>query len=248
MFWTFFTKFKEFFMKNALKLVGIIAIAAVIGFWAVSCGDDGDSGGEVKEIIGENDTKLVSGVDVIYDSIWLDDISGAKKASDFSLFPDWFGGGEYKPLSSVLDGSASVKVNNGKVTIIFGTPKSSNMGSVNNFLDAYFEENGKKITATPSDAKIFTMPFYFYTSDKKYYLEDHGATILLLYADNPLTLNGTYTYVSSYDDKENTVIINNVSLKKGWNYLITRYNDTFTTSTFSSSTTLPGDVKIYARD
>jgi len=43
MFWTFFAKFKEFFMKKAFKLFGIIALVVVIGFSMAACGG-GDSG------------------------------------------------------------------------------------------------------------------------------------------------------------------------------------------------------------
>jgi hypothetical protein len=37
--------FKEFFMKNTIKVLGIIALVAVIGFSMAGCGEDPDTGG-----------------------------------------------------------------------------------------------------------------------------------------------------------------------------------------------------------
>jgi len=225
-------------VKNAFKMFGIIAIAALIGFWSVSCGDDNDSGGG-NAISGNT---ITSGAEVVYDS-YIEDVAEAKKVTDFGFRGYWDENNdteEYKPLSYFFDGSSSVKISNGKVTINLGTPKSAYLQTINGM----FKEG---VTVNPINAKICQI--YGFTSfDGKYdlycpidYNKQVEVQVILVYADRNVTVKGSSTY-SDKEDEQHTDI-NNVSLKKGWNYLISSYNETTKTCTYTSSTTLPSGPK-----
>jgi hypothetical protein len=238
MFWTFFTKFKEFFMKNALKLFGIIAIVAVIGFWAVSCGDNGNGRGNTggDAIEGNN---ITSGAEVVYDAT-IGNLD--KEKIDFSFYFYNINDRTYLilPLSNCLDGSPSVKLSlsENKVSINLGTPKSDYLEDFNDYF-----RFGSGITLNTNNVKIFIM-LGFYTSDDKYCLgcmKDEKNSAMLLYADKDVTVNGKETHIGN--GVSNTIF--NASIKKGWNYLIHSYEETELeyTVTYTSSTTQPSGFK-----
>jgi len=234
-------------MKNVFKALGnlnrarnakvpllIIALLAVIGFsFAVlsltGCGGGDDGGGSYN---------IVSGADVFYSFFDETETTEAKKATDFSYY-------DYNErsvhISAFLDGSSSVTVNNNKLTIILGTPISAFLQSSGVFIL-------EGLTATPSNAKYFFLP-WFWTSDRMYTLycakdyEDDGDVdnaACLIYVDRDLTINGT-----RYNDDSREYTVENwiVSLKKGWNYIIYSYNNETDTVTVTSSTSQPGGYK-----
>jgi len=226
-------------MKNTLKMFGIIAIAAVIGFCSVSCGDDDSGGGNA--ISGNT---ITSGAEVVYDSS-IDDVAEAKKVTDFGFMHYWDEKNdtdELKPLSYFLDGSPSVSVNNNKVTINLGTPKSV-------YLYNFPDELGESVTINPINANLFGIGFR--SSDGKYSLgcriKDNNY-VQLYYVDRNANIKGSFTQ----DNEEDGVFtdIYNVSLKKGWNYIIYSYNETTNTGTYTSSTTQPNGLKwtVYEND
>lgn len=226
-------------MKNTKKMwstLAIIAIVAVIGFSTASCGDDSDGGGGLGNTI-------VSGAEVIYDSSNIENLDKAKSVTDFSFI--FYGFEEKgKPLSIYLDGSPKATVNNNKVTIILGTPKSAYLQDINDIF--YFEEIDG-ITVTPSDAKLFKIWDFFnsdgdvnYYEDYTLYLEKDDKWAGLIYADRNVTIKGTDTYESHGTTYTDTF---NVSLKKGWNYMIGSYMETDNTGTYTSSTTQPSGCK-----
>jgi len=193
-------------MKNVLKAFGIIALVAVIGFWAVSCGNDDGGGG--------GNTTIESGAEVIYYSN-ITNLAEAKSATNFGFGQNMYSyNNGIEPLSNFLDGSTSVTVNNGKITIILGTPKSVYL---QNF------RIGEGATVNPSNAKGFVLS-YFLTSDGKYTLvcgkEDGSVLAHLYYFDRDVTAKGT---VTNENTGETTTI--NYSLKKGWQYFTSSEND-----------------------
>jgi len=199
-------------MKNTLKMFGIIAIAAVIGFWAVSCGDNDGGGGT-----------FTLEAEVVYDPS-IENLTEAKKATDFSFIHGY-------EVSYFLDGTPSVKISSNKVTINLGTPKAA-------YLETF---NYIGLTVNPNNAKIFSMGTIgpFHTSDRKYVLEcrkDENNFAVLVYVDRDVTIKGTLT-------GEEWTDIYNVSLKKGWNFLISSYNEETNTDTLTSSTTQPNGFK-----
>jgi hypothetical protein len=238
-------------MKKALKLFGIIAIAAIIGFCLVSCFYDPDNGGGGDNAGGSNagggggnaisDNTITSGAEVVYHPS-IKNVSVAKIVTDFD-FIYWRVGEEdlynsVKPLNSFLNVSSSVKVNNSKLTIKLGTPKSDYLS---NFFGS--DELPAGLTITPNNVKCFGLGSSFYSSDVNYGLEcmkDGKNYAMLFYADNAVTIKGTV--IDDYNDEEETAIFN-VSLKKGWNYVITSYDETTKTVTYTSSTTQPSGYK-----
>jgi len=215
------------------SILAITALVAVIGFSMVSCEDDAGDNGNANGNAIEGNT-ITTGAEVVYDSS-IENVSEAKKVTDFSYMEDYdFSNGYFKligikPISYWLDGSPSITISGGKVAIILGTPKSWALYGFENFI-----EDG--ITVTPSDTKRFTR-LSFFSSDYKYELccmKDDENISQLIYVDKDVTINGT-AWRDTYK---------NVSLKKGWNYLIKSYNEkTDTGWTYTSSTTMPSGFK-----
>jgi hypothetical protein len=149
----------------------------------------------------------------------------AKERTDFSYL--WWEG---EPMSSYITGSSSVRINNGKVFINLGIPTSEYLEGCGDDLIGLIEEG---IIVNPSNAKAiidsYTCPF---TNDVKYGLncvKDYNNEAYLVYADRDVTIKGTTNYGEIW----------NVSLKKGWNYMIVSFNEATNTETLTASTTLP---------
>lgn len=202
-------------MKKTIKLLSIITLVAVIWFSTVSCGSDDDSGGGGGGISGNT---IATGAEVIYA---VTNLTEAKSVTDFSYFPwlaykDEF---DFGPLSNFLNGSPKVTVNNSKVTIILGTPKSACLENLSEWFD---EMEG--VTVSPSNAKVSTYDIQgFLSSDRKYELgclNDNGDEVSLIYVDRDVTIKGTYTETEVDTYTETDTYTYNLSLKKGWNYII----------------------------
>jgi len=227
-------------MKNALKMLGIIAIAAVIGFWAASCGDDDGGGGNAT-----SGNTITSGAELVYDPS-IGNTNEAKNATDFSFYFYWDDEKrteEFKPLSNFLDGSPSVTISDNKVSINLGTPKAA-------YLEKMVDDKTSEgITITPSDVKGLQMS-EFYTSDRKYCLvcmKDDDNFAMLVYVDKDVTIRGS-TYLREWEAGDGNhggegEMKYNVSLKKGWNYVIFSINEETETGTVTSSTTQPSGFK-----
>jgi hypothetical protein len=182
----------------------------------------------------------VSGATVTYSLEYVSDVDAAKKATDFSYVTT---GWDYEKnkyitesLSNYIPGS-SVTVSGGKVTINLGVPKSGGW-----WMDfSYLIEDG--ITVTPSDAKAIgdDDASMLNTHDSKYALicmKDENNIAVLVYVDRDVTIKGTHT---DYSYTETW----NVSLKKGWNYMVWSDNEATKTSTITATTTLPSGFKWY---
>jgi len=215
-------------MKNTFKVLGIIAIVAVIGFSFAACGgddDDGSNGG------GGGGSGGISGGTVTYP----DGIADANKPIDFS-FTAYY----EQPISTMINEPASVTISGNKLNINLGTPKDSYLGVWNYNGSAY---DNYDVTATPADAKLFINEsfFIFSTVDQKYWLvcqkgngiynRNDGAG--LVYADKDVIIKGSYQYSKGND------AVYNVSLKKGWNYVISSNNRTERITNYTASTKLP---------
>jgi len=203
--------FSTILQTKMRSILAITALVAVIGFSMVSCEDDEGGGNAI-----EGNT-ITTGAEVVYHSS-IKNVTEAKKATDFSFI-------EGNPLGDYLDGSPSVTISGGKVTIILGTPKSSSLREL---------RSGDGVTVTPGDTKIFAIDFS--TIDKKYSLvcmKDYENFAGPVYVDKDVTIKGTARHET----------FNNVSLKKGWNYLIVSINKKTDTGTYTSSTTMPSGFK-----
>jgi len=181
----------------------------------------------------------VSGATVEYNSEYFTNtanINEAKNRTDFSyLWEDW-GGDSFSsdPLRDYINEPASVTVSGGKVTIKLGTPKFD----LHNDSSWLIEEG---ISVSPNNAKVYLdmKSGNFATFDGKYGLfciKDRNNVAVLCYADIDVTIQGT----SSYSDSAHTFIYN-VSLKKGWNYVIGSKSGN--TQTYTSSVSQPSGYK-----
>jgi hypothetical protein len=238
-------KVKEKRMKNAVKFfktMQSIAIAALLTATALAvttCNNGSTGGGNDSNTDGTSNggaisgSTIVSGAPVKYDSS-ITNMDDAKARTDFSFV---YGYGwdveNYQLLSTYINGSPSVKINDGKVTIKLGTPKPEFM------FDAY--EEFETVTVTPSDAKLFFCgDSFFWANDNKYALscdKDYDIWTALVYTDKDVTIRGTETWTNT-DDGTTGKDIYNVSLKRGWNYWIENETANNTTTT-TASTTLP---------
>jgi hypothetical protein len=207
--------FKEHFMKNTIKLIGIIALVAATGFSIIAC-DNGGSGGGVndsgEQSASPNHTLSGSTVNqtnlpVTYSDGVPTSVTDFGYGLDFNAYYIAVDNGEepnpldlIRPLSYFLYGSPEVKINSGKLTIKLGTPKP----------EAMFEY-GNWVSLNPSDAKIWAggpEEISFLTEDGNY-----GLALM-----NPNGWSATIAYAS----KDVTVVGQEYSfaLKQGWNYII----------------------------
>jgi len=209
-------------MKNMVKLFGVIALVAVIGFSMAACknDDDGDPEGTI------NGSSIASGAPVTIPE-------EAKSQTDFSYLSYEGGGGMIKPLNTIINEPASVKITNGKIDINLGTPKSESLDSISEWAEA------TGLTINPNDAKTFFGGQRFCTSDGSYLLvciKGNSGFALLVYADKDVTIKGKATtgngFIDDYD----------ASLKKGWNYLIMTWIKS-TGYKYTSAATLPDGFK-----
>jgi len=182
-------------------------------------GDNNNNGGSI------SGSTIVSGATVIYDS-GIKDLAEAKRITDFS-----------DGLNEYLDGESSVTISGGKVTIKLGIPKAE-------FLPWWIDWLLDGLSLNPSNAKVVGL-IDFYPTDFNYYLyylacvKDENNEAALIYADKDVKITGTQTEYDDYNVKWTKIW--NVSLKKGWNYLIWSVNRTTNTATatYTSSTTMP---------
>jgi len=118
----------------------------------------------------------------------------------------------YVPLTDLITGTPKVQITEGKLTIELDQPKSEHM----QLAEAIFGSD-----AEPNDALTFSI---FFNDDPDGYFElrlrspDSDQHASLVYADKDVVLNSGYWNFS------------NLTLKKGWNYLIFDYNDNSTSS------------------
>jgi hypothetical protein len=99
------------------------------------------------------------------------------------------------------------------------------------------------ITMSPSNAKGFGFEG-FATADLKYFLgcgnPDENNWASLLYVDRDVTIQGDDSGTYSYPDD---ISYYNVSLKKGWNYVISLSRGSGKGFNYTSSTSLPSSFK-----
>jgi hypothetical protein len=205
-------------MKNKILFV-MPAFALAAGMLFVSCNLQGLLGGD-------DDKKSSGGGDTISGNTIT---SGTPVSNpDGITETDFSSSGSNSSLSNILDGESSVTISGGNVSIKLGTPK-------NEYLEDFSELSNKGIIVNPSNAKSFSL-YEFTSPDENYYLVlesgDHNNYAFLLYADTNVTIKGNFTehsYTVKFD----------ITLKKGWNYLVESYNEATQTVTYRASTTLP---------
>ena len=220
--------------KGKFLILGILVL--VFGMMLVMCDDDSDSSGGGGS----------SGGTVEYYPADM-----ADRPTDFSFayvpppnsqhvqYPEY----SIRPLSDLINGSASITISGDKVNVNLGTPKDGYL-----YDDTLDDEVEEGIVVNPRGVKGWGFEA-FCTSDVKYGLicvkkgtgsyYDRGGIAGLFYADRDLTAKGTYTYESSDGGRHIQTVIYNVSLKKGWNYFIESEDKEAKTTTYTSSASFP---------
>jgi hypothetical protein len=223
---------KGVFMSNFSKLIGIIALAAAIGFSMTACptdndGDGGGSIGEKLELSGQVYTGTLNGV--------------TETENGFSWTSITYS--EYKGNLTIKDNNGgSAKITGGKLSYTIETPNS--LDTCNDFLNNLFltgyDDNNDEIviyddiTASDTSANFFTLRFLDNNTSTLHALSK-GNTVMnfgnitsesvkYVYVDRDVTISGkgktrtetetedgtTYTYTTTYKDF-------NLALKAGWN-------------------------------
>jgi len=214
-------------MKNIFKLIGIIAIVAVIGFSFAACGgDDGDDSGGSAAL---GDNLSLSG------QVYTREID--LKTEDYKFEP-------YKGLNktfiSNVGGSGSIT--NGRMSFNVGAPSP---GLLEDFTISDDHDGiGANYTnpkIVPSDVKAIDLDFIDIDLDKSYLsvnLKTSATTmegVTYLYVDRNCTVSATGKTVTE-DNLKVTYQNINLNLKKGWNVVNIRITTTKTTGSFSYRT------------
>ena len=112
---------------------------------------------------------------------------------------------DFYPISDYIDGTRKVQISGGKLTIQLDELKPATLESFSTY---------GGITTTPSDAKYMRID-RFVDNDENYILmlEEGDFWGHLMYVDKDVTLTG----------EMNTLVYNNVMLKKGWNFLKVKF-------------------------
>lgn len=158
--------------------------------------------------------------------------NGAPTTIDFGYYYVYSRSGAVS-LNEIITGTPKVQITGGKLTLELGAPKDEELKPLSGSMYA-------GITVTPSDVKVCMLEC-FSNSDATYELymkgpgdgENDGTA--LVYVDKDVTINGTGVEGSS-GHKET---YNNVTFKKGWNYMPAKYTRETDTSTFTASQTKP---------
>jgi len=217
-------------MKTRKPFIGMALVAIIIIVLAMTaCSSGGGGDGSVDKTENSGGGTFTATASVTYDPKYFTcnaDMNEAKSITDF---------GAYHRI--IVNEPVNVTVNGGNVTIKLGTVKNERLED-----PSFLIQEG--ISVSPSNAKgLFYegIHYFFWTPDHKYALaliKDFYNYAFLIYADRDVTIKGTFS------SDEYTVTENwNVSMKKGWNYVIYSENEATKTGTFTSSTTQPSDFK-----
>jgi hypothetical protein len=116
--------------------------------------------------------------------------------------------GEYLSLNEAFNGTNSVTLTNGKLSIRLGTPKDSAMTN-------FFTELPEGITTSNKDAKFFI----FQGITDNYNQSVSSSDVMYMYADRDVTISGRYDQKFEWSDYTYSTIYA-MFLKTGWNSLI----------------------------
>jgi hypothetical protein len=180
-------------MKNVFRLIGLIAIAVVIGFSVAACGESKDD--EDDKEGKDGDTGLNAGSDgalgptvnvpevQVYE-LDVNTYTGTASTRTINL-DQYLGAGEIPASLSNIPGS-SVKITNGKLTLKLGTPTSGTVNA-NDFIDQMFSG----ATVADTTANILIVMGFTSTTDSSNELVcmnvDNSCSVILVYADKPIT-------------------------------------------------------------
>jgi hypothetical protein len=128
--------------------------------------------------------------------------------------------GRRESLSDLLNGPATIKIENGKLTIDLGTPKPESLyyDSRHNVEEIKNIDPNNTVKVSNPDAKVFE-PNWFIRTDREFNLVcrgDGGIVWYYYYVDSDVTVSGSYSNDNGSGVSKNIYLLN---LKKGWNYV-----------------------------
>jgi len=216
-----------------MRLIGIIALVAIIGFTMTGCGGDDDD----KLPPAGNGSVTFPLTGSVY--TWVEDEKLVKYFGDeinFDYFLYWVEDeDDYEDiliqLSDLGSGTWEVKVSsNGSLSLTLGTPNDDILDDISNI-------SGLSVT---SGLKIFKMPHFGDpgVSYLEWQRQDDYALVEFVYANKNGKVNGKFE--AEYDNDE-AVYLFNWDLKQGWNTVIftEKRNEKTNTWTITSVTGKP---------
>ncbi|MCL1927683.1 MAG: hypothetical protein FWG07_02675 [Treponema sp.] len=201
--------------KGTLGLMGIIVLAALIVFCFTACDNGSTSSGDsLVDVIG--DTVRLYNKTVVYEN--------ETSATNFA-YRDW----SDTPLSDYITGTPKVLISGGKLTIELDQPKSDKM----KVIDTGNSES-YPYTIDPSDTK-YCSAFFCDPSGKYGLYPKYGDKLaVLVYVDKDVTIDSSNYNSTAFNMSGPTY--DNVTLKKGWNYLIQDQSGGFPHPTIAART------------
>ena len=230
-------------MKNILKLFGIIALTAIIGFTVTACGGNGGGGDGDLPPAGDGSIDFSSPLTgQVYQGIGIPYSPGT--LVDFAYFADWCedrdsckeGGtcsGHLTPLSDVFSGTTTVTVSaSGWLSMKLGTPKDEYL-----ITDNHSGLSGLSVT---SGLKFFSINIFNNSNynqlcwEKRWeYGHEWEEWIGFIYANKAGTIRGTR-------DEGGYVDIHNQNLRQGWNTVILKRKFDFDIGDYTHNTHVTG--------
>jgi len=222
-----------------MRFFGIFTLMAVVGFTFISCPEDENGDPDNKDRM-----NIVGEILRLYDlPVEFDGFDTLSK-TDFCYTLDY----EYWdiiPLSDLITGTPKVEVHNKKLTIELDQVKPDKLMTYDELFllfssfNIYTPPNFDNFTFTPSNARVFLLPTLL-TSDESHkieYWDLDGNEIrqgYLYYVDKDMVMNGTMILYGGDH------IYNNVSLKKGWNFVFMTGDSSIMNVTANRNATNPG--------
>jgi len=166
---------------------------------------------------------------------YITNMADATARTDFSFAREWninitdnTSVASYYPLSKYIDGASSVRITGGDVILNLGTPKPEYMSKWWNMA------NGNYFNMSP----IYSNNDSFFTSDNRYALypsHDLYSFMLVYSGEDQIVTESDYI---DFDDGRHYDEFN-LSLKKGWNWVFSSYNEAIKTTKRTASVSLP---------
>ena len=221
---------KEFNMKNLVKLLGVIALAAVIGFSFAACPEPEEEGG------------LGDKLEFINEQVY---VGGENEKEEY----------EYKPYTGAditFDSvyGATPKIVGGKFSFSVGIPTSLES------IDEWFSYNDSFTDLEISDTTVKVASIYsfeystsngsstMWRENVEYNSESYTSeSVEFVYVDKPVKITGkgtTGTDEEGFKWKSNNL---NLSLSAGWNTLYSKGTDSASGWTFTLSVSNPSSLK-----
>jgi len=248
-------------MKNTIKVFGIAAIIAIIGFTIVTCGGDGgNGGGDGSTFLGE--TPTLSG------QVYVQKYNEAKGTVSFQAYT-----GGNLTVSAVSysygegggsNGEGDNRSTGGGVSYDMGeiTVRLTEKGTIKNGLFSFtlgtptgldnFEDIFSYMTVSPSTAKGYRLTLYIENSNNYGYLSKMNFTgnvsnytyeeVEYVYVDKDCTISSNGE-TETYEGITYTTRPFNLALQTGWNTIYSKQQYTPVGSTITYSLSNPGNLK-----